>query len=355
MILEYVIADCRVGLLTIWATVSRCPRSDVRNKMRREAKRYWLIDLLRGFTAFLIVGVHVVLDPRTANAWLLHDCCDAGVAIFAALSGFFMMGRDNCGWRGYVQNRARRLLLPYVIFSIGFVFLSMLTQAMSGGLKPKYATVKFWLEVVFEGNASTHMWFLVWLFYIQVSLKPILPRVHFLLLLILGVLGLVVESHFSGWYYVDYPLRLLGFLLIGCGLSEPLKKFAGRWPLFVAGVVLGGAWLLFVLLNGVVTVVWRDLMIVVCALCSAVLCSPCEIGPKMAGVCEWLGMTSMGVYLIHPLFSVGISKVIGRFFNAPLPYGLIPIVFVWISAYAVSLILVGLFYRLIKNEKRCVR
>lgn len=308
-------------------------------------RRNSAVDLLRGVAAFFIVGVHVVFTPRTSAAWLLHDYCDVGVAVFAALSGYFMPMSVGRSWCAFVAGRFRRLLVPYVIWSVVFVSMAMLSQIVGGGLKDKYSSFSFWVTVVFEGNASTHLWFLIWLFYIQCLLMPVLPRIHPYMVTLLGVSGIGLGTMVSN-YYVDYPLRLLSFLLIGFALRTCSVRL-GRIPLRVRGAFLFCSLVAFGLLHGIVHVWWLNLMVVAAVV--VVVCSN-EMSSRegrWAKACFFLGAMSMGVYLVRPLFSVPISRLIARFCDAP--YGCGPICLAWLIAYGLSLMAVIGYRRLTRR------
>ena len=134
------------------------------------------IDLLRGIAAFGIVGCHLSLAPRTECGNLVTVLCDFNVGLFAAVAGFLMCGGGNGGsWLEYVGKRARRLLPTYFFWSAVFILAtSTFDLLLDGGhLNPKYGTVSYWGKVIFAGDAATHLWFLVCLFYAQVALRQI--------------------------------------------------------------------------------------------------------------------------------------------------------------------------------------
>ena len=99
--------------------------------------------------------------------------CDFNVGLFAAVSGFLMCGsKGGDGWLEYVGKRARRLLPTYFFWSAVFILATVTFDLLldGGRLNPKYGTWTFWGKVVFAGDASTHLWFLACLFYVQVLL-----------------------------------------------------------------------------------------------------------------------------------------------------------------------------------------
>ena len=134
------------------------------------------IDFLRGVAAFGIVGCHLILGPRTAGGELITALCDFNVGLFAAVAGFLMCGGgDDKDWLAYVGKRAQRLLPTYFFWSAVFILATVSFDLLldGGRLNPKYGTMAFWGRVVFAGDASTHLWFLACLFYVQVLLRSV--------------------------------------------------------------------------------------------------------------------------------------------------------------------------------------
>ena len=141
--------------------------------------RYAGIDLLRGIAAFGIVGCHLSLAPRTGGGCLITALCNFNVGLFATVAGFLMYGgRRDGSWLEYVGKRAKRLLPTYFFWSAAFIVAtSAFDLLLDGGrLNPKYGTVSFWGKVIFAGDAATHLWFLICLFYAQVALRQVLAH-----------------------------------------------------------------------------------------------------------------------------------------------------------------------------------
>ena len=65
---------------------------------------------------------------------------------------------------------------------------------------------------------------------------------------------------------------------------------------------------------------------------------------KFAKVAVWLGATSMGVYLIHPLATRAMSVVFGRVFASPV--GVVVVVAEWMSAWLVASAATAAFRRM---------
>ncbi len=304
------------------------------------------IDFLRGVAAFGIVGCHLVLGPRTTGGELVTALCDFNVGLFAAVAGFLMCGRgEDKGWLAYVGKRALRLLPTYFFWSAVFVLATVSFDLLldGGRLNPKYGTMAFWGRVIFAGDASTHLWFLVCLFYVQVLLwsafKVCKQRWHGAMWIVFGGVSAWVATLSPMCFFNRYPLRLAAFLMtgygVGCvlpgGLLEACRKHNGvMWCVTV--VVLA----LHVVAGQAVPGFMKDWLAVGPVLLAF-------LGLEMKGECAvkvaaMLGATSLGVYLVHPLVTRGLSVVVSRVAASPFTAGVVLVD--WLLAWGGAMVAV---------------
>ena len=281
------------------------------------------IDLLRGIAAFGIVGCHLSLEPKTIGGDIVTSLCDFNVGLFAAVAGFLMCGNDCESWLAYVRKRFWRLLPVYFSWSIVYLCLIAVFDVLfdGGHINPRYHTVGFWLSVVFWGGCASQLWFLPSLFYAQ-----ILTSVFFcfggkqrngLVWFLLGGVLIICSAGLDGWWYGRYPLRLLAFLVTGYGIGvfvKPHIDVLKQYSLIIVGVaiaVLG----LHVWLRDSIHGFYRDWIAVGPVLLSFVALDfkSCQVKQ----VALTLGATSMGVYLVHPLFARILSLVAGKLISPP--------------------------------------
>ena len=303
------------------------------------------IDLLRGAAAFGIVGCHLSLAPRTAGGELVTVLCDFNVGLFAAVAGFLMCGgKGDVGWLAYIGKRAKRLLPTYFAWSLVFIMATIAFDLLLDGgyLNPKYGTAGFWGRVVFVGDAATHLWFLACLFYAQTVLhgafKSCAGKWHGLMWIGLGGLAIGVSVLLSDWFG-KYPLRLVAFLMtgygFGCclqsGMFDVCKRHNGMfWCLAISALVL------HVFLREFVPGFIRDWFSVGPVMLASIGCDfKSERWVKVAAL---VGATSLGVYLVHPLITRGLSVAVGRF--APSPYSASVVFAEWVLAWCISFVLV---------------
>lgn len=302
--------------------------------------RYTSIDLLRGIAAFGIIGCHLSLAPRTSAGTFVTSLCDFNVGLFASLAGFFMCGVGNWNdYFSYIKKRIFRLLPIYIFWSMVFVVLTAVFDLLLDGgcLNTRYFSSEFWLSVVFKGGGATHLWFLICLLYAQVIMA--LPFGKFnrewqgALWIIIGGAVLCGAVTIGGWYGT-YPLRLFAFLMTGYGIRllvipniDKIKRFSGL-ILAVAFVVLG----LHVAMCDVVHRFYKDWLAVFPVLIGVASVEVKSI--RVSKIAAILGATSMGVYLLHPLVTRGLSVFVTRQITAP--YSVIVVIGGWVLVWVIS-------------------
>ena len=304
--------------------------------------RYIGLDLLRGIASFGIVGCHLSLASRTDGGNLVTALCDFNVGVFAAIAGFLMCGGGSeGGWLSYVAKRAKRLLPTYFFWSLVFVLATVSFDLLfdGGHLNPKYGTIPFWTRVVFGGDASTHLWFLVCLLYAQMAfwrcMNTCNGRWLGFMWIVLGVAAIVGSVMMGGWFG-RYPLRLVAFLTTGYGLAcclrggalDFFKRHRDVVWLVAVGVLVG-----HVMARGMVPGFIRDWIAVAPVLLAFVILD--SGNEKFVKIMVFLGATSMGVYLVHPLITRGLSVVVARLSQPPFSAQIV--LAEWLLAWVISL------------------
>lgn len=299
------------------------------------------LDLLRGIAAFEIVGCHLSLSPRTVGGEWATALCDFNVGLFAAISGFL----TSCG-NGYIIKRASRLLPVYFVWSVFYVCATAAFDLIldGGALNARYYSLQNWVDVLFYGSAAAHLWFLICLFYGQVLLAVLdivferlgLPkRACITVLIVSSLIFLALSASFCNWWS-RYPLRLLAFLFAGF----VLKSFANRkdmfWTYFGWSCVMLAVHLCA---EPVLPSFVRDYLLMIPVLLLFV--SGKFANGKIAAV---LAATSMGVYLIHPLFARAVSYVACRIYSTP--YNFFVVTGEWIVVWALSFVAAVVLMRL---------
>lgn len=308
------------------------------------------LDLLRGIAAFGIVGCHLSLSSRTEGGALVTSLCDFNVGLFAALSGFLMGGvKDWDDYVGYIKKRVLRLVPTYLFWSVVFLaFTAVFDLLLDGGrINPRYFSGEFWASALFKGGSAAHLWFLACLLYAQILMALPFGKFnrgwHGVLWIVIGGAVLYGAVRIGGWYGW-YPLRLLAFLMTGFGIRllvipniDKIKRFSG--VIFAVAVV---ALVLHIALRGVVPGFYRDWVAVFPVLIGV---ASVEIKSVREGkIAAVLGATSMGVYLLHPLATRGLSVVVTRLVAAP--YSASVVGGEWVVAWGISMVAAVVMLRL---------
>lgn len=297
---------------------------------------YYGLDLIRGIAAFGIVGCHLGLSQRTSGGAWVTALCNFNVGLFAVISGFLM----NSGTKGlgeYVRKRARRILPTYLVWSLVYVVATAVFDLVldGGHLNERYYSLSSWVQVLFCGSAATHLWFLICLFYSQVILTGVNVVMEWMKLqnvakkMVLGVASvalLVCSVSFSNWCCL-YPVRLMAFLILGYLLKDLVKTNGFCLPL--AGVVFMLA--IHLGLHGALPGFVRDYLLAI-----PVVMFFISNRFRKRDCSTLLAVTSMGVYLIHPLVarsgSLLVSKIIEPPYDAPV------VICDWIAVWIMSFI-----------------
>ena len=315
------------------------------------------LNLLRGISAFGIVGCHLMLSPVQVWGGAVTHFCDFNVALFAVMSGYLMLDKrcQNGGkeslkdWLIYVCKRAGRILPIYVIWSVLFLLFTVIFDILcDGGINLRFFDFRYWMEVFFCGSSSAHLWFLICLFYGQAILKIadiflvfMSSRGRELIIFLCGLSMVVMSANFDGWFW-RYPIRLFGFLFTGYALA--LSKIRIHPRILALNIVfLAGYhfWGKDMLPNYI-----RDWFLVIPVLLFFV---KMEVSTKALNFAILCGETSMGVYLVHPLF----TKIGGLLVRSvcDTPYGIVPVFIDWVLCWSFAVIatMIGLRFTIISR------
>ncbi len=301
------------------------------------AQFYLGLEWLRAISAFFIVGCHIGLLTRTPSAAKLTWFCDTNVAVFALVSGFLMADsilRQNefrCG--EYIKKRIKRLLPIYCVWTLFYLLMRMSFDLLfDGGLDPQYTSSRFWLGVLFHGDAACHLWFVIDLLYVQI-LWAILWRCGSFLrsvpfMILMGGGCVMVSAFFPELgSFSYYFLRLLGFVTLGIAMRKMELTDVNLKLVLVAGLLAVG---IHVGCGNYIPRFIRDLFVVLPVVAGAIMI-PCAPRKWVS----WLSRLSFAVFLWHPFFAVGCATVIAKL--VPTPYGCCVILFDWVCVYAMAL------------------
>lgn len=306
--------------------------------------KYDGIDWLRGIAAFGIVGCHLALTPMNDVCWRIHDLCDMNVGLFAAVSGFLMWKPDGFGGlASYVRKRCSRLLPVYFVWTLVFIAFGFVFDLfVRHGINEKWLDWSYYPKVVFGGQASAHLWFLICLFYVQIVVamfSKVLQLLGGWILLVLGFAVVFLASHYMDVWFFGYPIRMLGFVLTGYALRCVVAQSN------IASKQCFLLWLCVSLVTAVAHYLVRPCQIpafikdwcLIIPLMLAFVSMPKLASVRLSRIGLLLGDTSMGVYLVHPIITAGFGLFVRRVFHAP--YNVYAFVFDLCCSYFTALLI----------------
>ncbi|MEP9366425.1 acyltransferase [Xanthobacter sp. VNH20] len=284
-----------------------------------DAGRLDWLDAIRGYAIILVVGIHAAaysfIPLDSLGGWFGFLLSTATVPLFFAADGFLISRRLDEGrpprWRD-VSRWARRLLLPFLIFSMLYAALRWIGESrglLTERLIPVDNPVAL-LVTLYRTPHAQNLYFLPALFLVRLAALPLVPLMRLGLAmriaLVLGAVGLNLAARAT-------------FLapLLSAPVIDPVVYLFWGLPLFLFGVLVAP---LAPLVAG------REAMVGVGALALAILAQARGMGsifivyPYLAGLMAlgrgaldgsgrlarafaFLGRRTMGIYLLHgPLF-----------------------------------------------------
>ncbi len=258
------------------------------------------IDLARFIASFGVVLAHAEASP---NDWVGH----LSLGLFLILTGFLaVQSAARAKGRYTYLDRARRLVLPWVVWSLFFVVISEMVS------DEPLIFAAFRTPWVLLYGGSIHLWFLPFVALAMALVGPTVRLVTTPARLKVAALGLVGLSAPLFWAHSSL------------GLPEPLPQWAFALPCYVLGLLLGvghpmgKAWVpltaglaltaLAVLMGNAAP--WTLTILIALAGFEAFWRLP------LRGA--WLpplGKVAFGIYLSHPFFMLVVYKFAGPTVN----------------------------------------
>lgn len=275
--------------------------------------------------AYLILLMH---QQFWVTGAFLDGVKDTAVPLFAAMAGYLVWKDDG---KVMLGKKVRRTLVPYVIWAvIYFVVNNVLMDVVIKREPFAMPGLRSWIL----GGVAAHLWFLPCLFmaFVLIGLAMMLKR-GWVCVLIVGLLALGIASQalpgetsatLSGYGRI-YAGRLLIYFMLGvllkmfCGHIRVIALCIGGLPLALVG--LGN--LMFVWWDGLA---WRSMALVIGLMMLAVGAGGIKV-PRWA---DKLAKATMGIYLVHLLFTSA-----AKFGLAKLGYSSLP----WYLGFGVTIIL----------------
>lgn len=312
------------------------------------------IDLCRGFAAYAVILVHS--GDKTwgvpVDYWAekLRYSFYFAVPFFLAASFYFLTSKSISNISlSFWGNRFNRIVIPYVFWSIFFVFsrsIILLSNSQVNGLNSLF---KDPVSIIFLGAASYHLYFLPLLFTggMLIVLAQYLKRkqTSIKVMCLLSGLSIVVfnlilvsGNSFNLGSYIAFPSLLdwmsshgfnysltrlflvelswisicLPYLLISLIINQLLPKVNPKWVHSKSAIILFS--FIFVLTN----IIRQDLIPsgfgdILVAYSLLLLGISCSIHIKNKKIISNLGLCSFGIYLIHPFANSAVEVILLKF------------------------------------------
>jgi fucose 4-O-acetylase-like acetyltransferase len=279
-------------------------------------------DRLRGLAIIFVVAIHTFGYLKTppdavwSTVWfLVHQ---TGVPSFFLADGWLFAKRNRQPMsRGpqieYLSNSARRLLLPWLVFSILYLALRLASQGVgaAGGETVIVNSPAALAIAIWHGAAAEGLYFLPALMIVRVVTTPLHrlvagspPRALALALLLLVGWRVLLEPHLPVPAVGVDPLLAAMMGLCFAAVGWVLAEASARRALPVTLVSIAALAVCAAVLDGRASAM--------CAQTSAVLALwaiAVAIPARVAGSFEWLGRRTMEIYLLHAPYIIKLACV----------------------------------------------
>ena len=333
----------------------------------REERMIGLFQYYRVGAAYLILLIH---QQFWAKPLALGRLTGVAVPLFAAMAGFLFagtMGRGD-GVKTILLKKTKRILAPYAVWAVIYWIANGIVLDVLVKHEPlSIPGARSWLL----GGTACHLWFLPSLFlaFGLFAIGGVINHVEHVghvggggmdshvervwgmmafdvVVIVLGVLSQFIQDSTSATFagYVKIYLgRLVFYFALGHLLALGLKFMDGvrlSFGLFIGGVlvIVGCANVAFDWIGGLVL---NPFLLVV----GLIMMAECF---KNMAVPKWLdrlAVASMGIYLVHVLFTSGANFALQKIGHSPLPA---------LMGFALSVVLFAVSYLAVRLlPKKC--
>ncbi len=298
-----------------------------------EPQRNGTLDAARGLGILLVVAAHTLIPPIRGGSAQIQGAWDIvysfHMALFFVIAGWsFELSRaakPQCSGLQYAVDRARRLLLPYLTYSLlvyALIDCAHLIPVARRVLSENGMPFQTFQDackgiLLVRDNIGTHLWFLPRMFLVSVASKLLgaHPK-RWYGLLIAFALSCVPERDYLCWVIRTFGAYML-YYNVGRRLYERQRTVEGRPLLSMAlfGAAFVGLWLFkpFVLAaaaNAEQTISYMVNGLFATLLALAGSGAVLSLGAASQGT-SWLkrlGRAAFPVYLLHqPFLTTGVA------------------------------------------------
>ena len=314
------------------------------------------LDSLRALAVFMVVGIHTMAYCLPLSAaeyrvisFIVHT---AAVPIFYLTDGFLFAfkqrGSVNFAYAVFIKKSARRLLLPWLIFSLLYAVIRALFE-MAGLLDERVLLDSSFFEIaviLYGSVVASHLYFLPALFIIRLFSRILHPLIQlqkgsvllfclaYIILYNLASDSLAAILQIEGGHE---PLlhALYGFQFYALGIVLFLFRdtFAKHLLPTALTALLLSTFMHFSL-NGFFDNIFPKYIMILGLYFFFLQCDSCN------GPLRIIGQNTMGIYLIHsPIIVKAVSTGLNPFLKSPLISYLTILLLVFFLSLAATLVL----------------
>jgi len=266
-------------------------------------------DLLRVIAMFMVIGVHAVgsiqdyCPDNSFSQLLLSLFCwlnDRGVSIFFALSGMFALGKTYPNLKKYYLNRATRLLIPLLLYSVVYIVYFVGYEEHNILAIPS----QYIIRLLTSGAHNTH-WFvyaLLGLTFVTPFLAKMFASINDkqLAVLYIGVLSLFLLQDFFSLFDLQFCISnivfnqihlfyyISGYCVLRLSRNFKPSKSIYKYALILFLIIIGN--------------IFKNILIIPCLLLSSLFLFPNTVSNakgKIGRLFFHISNYSFSIYLIH--------------------------------------------------------
>lgn len=214
-------------------------------KIKDYKKREKWCDIAKGIVIILMIIGHM---PNYIPSFVRELIYSFHMPFFFIISGYWFK-KEKYSLKDYTIEKIKHLLVPYLIFSIVFLIISLMFSNYSNN------DIEMWLENIFIwGNGISILWFFMALFGVEIIYYCISKYLSYysriMIIIFSSLIGMLLYN-----YDIVLPLKLdtiftsLIFLEIGQMLNKNLKIISGKGKIIENCIIFMFAFIIGYMLN----------------------------------------------------------------------------------------------------------
>lgn len=181
--------------------------------MEKQKSDFWW--MIKGICAIAVIAIHSFISMEvTGSVVVTRQFINFPVILFIFMAGYFVnVSKIKSDWKKWTVGRLRRIMLPYLVFSVLYLLFAWRIKGMLINWKGVIASILL-------GTSNVHMYYCI----VMLQLIIITP--------------LIIALYNKSW------LKYVCFFVTAAGVAQ---RYIGAWkpPAFLIFDALCAPWLLF--------------------------------------------------------------------------------------------------------------